>query len=158
MKCFLSQELDDKNRKITLLFLAIFCLSLIGGFIVGISGNRTGITLCYIATTALILAFTHMWRKVKNFVILLVASLFGFVIFVVLHNLFYALAELATDIIVLRYLLEFLHAAFFLIALILCPSGLVVGAVGSLFLLCWWLKKLQTRRSVRSKDLCNKSQ
>ena len=68
----------------------------------------------------------------KNFLILLVVSLVGFGVFVVLHNLFYTLAELATSIIVLRHLLEFLHAAFFLIALFLCPLGLVVGVIGSL--------------------------
>lgn len=141
MKCFFGREVDNRHRKITLVFLAIFCLSLISAFIVGISGNWTGITLCYIAAAALILAFMHKWRRMKNFLILLVVSLVGFGVFVVLHNLFYGLAELATDIIVLRPLLEFLHAAFFLIALILCPSGLAIGAIGSLFLLCSWLKR-----------------
>jgi hypothetical protein len=146
MKCFFGQKADNRHRKITLLFLAISCLSLISAFIVGISGNRTGITLCYIAATALILAFTHKWRKMKNFLILSGLSVLGFGVFVVLHNLFYALAELAADIIVLRYVLEFLHAAFFLIALILCPSGLVIGAVGSLFLLCRRLCRPATKR------------
>jgi len=49
-------------------------------------------------------------------------------------------------------------SAFFLIALFLCSSGLVVGAVGSLFLLYWRLKKSQKRKIVCGKELCNKSQ
>jgi len=136
MKCFFSRTADSRNRKITLVFLWIFCLSLASAFIVGISGNRMGIMLCYMATAALVLALTHRWRKMKKFLILLVASLIGFPVFVVLHNVFYGLAELAGNIIVLRGLLEFLHAAFFLIALMLCPCGAAIGAVGSLVLLC----------------------
>jgi len=132
MKCFWGRAADNKSRKITLLFLVVSCLSLISAFIVGISGNWVGIILCHIAATALILVFTHKWRKVKNFLILSAVSLVGFGVFVVLHNLFYGLAELAADIIVLKYPLEFLHAAFFLIALLICPSGLAIGTVGSL--------------------------
>lgn len=141
MECFSGRKADNRNRKITLLFLAILCLSQTSAFIVGISGNRKGITLCYVAATALILAFAHKWRKMKNFLILLVVSLVGFPVFVILHNLFYGLAELAVGVIVLRPLLEFLHAALFLIAIFLCPPGLVIGAIGSLLTMVVYFRK-----------------
>ena len=131
MKSFLGPTGTKSNQRVTLLWVVICCASLAAAFFVGISGNWTGITLCYIAATTLILAFTHTWRKVKNFLILSGASLVGFPVFVVLHNVFYGLAELANDIILLSRLLEFLHAGFFIIATLVCPAGFLIGAVGS---------------------------
>ena len=122
------------NRKLTFIFLAIGCILLIIAFVVGIADNPPGIVLFYIAVIALILAFVHRWRKVKNFLFLAVASIIGIVIFAILHNLFYALGKLANDIPLLRQLLNFLDALSFLIAIMLCPMGLLIGIVGSIVL------------------------
>jgi len=62
------------------------------------------------------------------------ASLIGFPVFAALHNLFYGLAEMV-DIVILERILEFLHAAFFCIAVIVCPAGFLVGLVGSIVLI-----------------------
>jgi hypothetical protein len=78
---------------------------------------------------------------VKSFLVLSAVSLVGFGVFVVLHNLFYGLAKLAADIIVLKYPLEFLHAVFFIIAVLICPSGLAIGAVGSLLAAIVYFRK-----------------
>jgi hypothetical protein len=68
---------------------------------------------------------------VKSFLILLVASLAGFPVAVVLHNVFYALAQVASDIVGLSHVLEFLEVVFFLVAILVCPPGVLIGAVGS---------------------------
>ena len=50
----------------------------------------------------------------------------------ILHNVFYAFGILAENILVLKYLFEFLHAAFFIFAIPVCPILFLVGVVGSL--------------------------
>jgi len=125
----------------------ICCGSLTLAFIVGISGNIPGLTLCYIASISFILAFVHTWRKVKLFLLLLVASLVGFAVFVVVHNLFYAFGQMAADIIVLKQLLEFLHAVFFIVAILVCPAGVLIGLVGSIVTAITYFKKRRTDES-----------
>ncbi len=125
-----------RSRKVTLVLVTICCVSLIVAFFIGISDNLPGLLLCYIAVTALILAFVHTWRQVKRFLVLLGASLIGFPLFVLLHNLFYGLGQVAADVIVLGTLLEFLHAVFFLVAIMVCPPGVLIGAVGSVVTYC----------------------
>ena len=125
-----------RSRKVTLVLVTICCVSLIVAFLIGISDNLPGLVLCYVAVTALILAFVHTWRRVKRFLILLGASLIGFPLVVILHNLFYALGQVAADVIVLGTLLEFLHAVFFLVAILVCPPGVLIGAVGSVVTYC----------------------
>ena len=118
----------------TLALLVIGGALLAAGLAVGINDNPPGIVLVYLAVSAWIAAFVHRWRRVKSFLILLVASLVGFLVFVVLHNLFYGLAEMASDIVGLVQVLQFLHVVFFLIALLGCPPGVLIGAVGSVVL------------------------
>jgi len=121
----------NRHLVVTFILLTTCCVSLAGAFIVGISGNWPGILLCYVAATALVLMFVHIWRKVRYFLILLGASVAGFFIFVLLHNVFYGMGVMASDIVVLHGLLEFLHVVCFLIAVILSPAALLVGATGS---------------------------
>ena len=71
----------------------------------------------------------------KKFLILTGASSAGFFISVFLHNAFYALGIIASQIIVLRYLMEALNVAFFIIATLVCPLGFLVGVVGSIVML-----------------------
>ena len=99
---------------------------------VGIDDNLPGIALMYVASVSLVLAIAHRWRRVKPFLWLLVGSLVLFPVAAVLHNAFYALGELAGGLRVLKSVLDALHAAFFLTAILLSPAGVVVGAVGSL--------------------------
>lgn len=72
--------------------------------------------------------------KLKKFLILTGASSAGFFVSVLLHNLLYGLAIIASQITFLKYLLEALHVAFFFIATIVCPLGFLIGATGSLAL------------------------
>ncbi len=145
MKKFPGSTNRKGSRKLTLLWIVICCGSLIAAFIVGISGNLPGLSLCYVAAISIILAFVHAWRRVKYFFILLCSSLVGFAVFAVMHNVFYALGQMAADIVVLSQLLEFFHAVFFLIAILVCPAGFLTGVVGSIVTTIMYFKKRRTQ-------------
>ncbi len=77
-------KLIGKGRSlITLILLFIGCLLITVAAIIGIPDNLPGILLCYFGIVAVILAFIHHWRRSKNFVPLLVASIVGFVVFAI---------------------------------------------------------------------------
>jgi hypothetical protein len=69
--------------------------------------------------------------KHRKLLILTGVSAAGFFVSIVLHNLLYALAIVASHIVVLKYIFEFLHAAFFILAILVCPLGFLIGATGS---------------------------
>ena len=73
--------------------------------------------------------------KLKKLLILTGASAAGFFIFVLLHNVFYALNVVTSNITILRYLTEVLHVTFFLVAIFVCPLGFLIGALGSIIIL-----------------------
>ena len=145
MKNYLGPTSTKSSRRVTLLWVVICCGSLIAAFIVGISGNLPGLLLCYLAAISIILAFVHSWRRVKYFFILLSASLVGFFVFVVLHNVFYGLGQMAADTNILAQLLDFFHAIFFIIATLVCPAGFLIGVVGSVVTIIAYFKKKQVR-------------
>ena len=70
----------------------------------------------------------------KKFLILAGGSAVLFFVSVLLHNLFYALGTITGHITLLKYLIEIIHVAFFLIAVILCPIGFLVVVIGSIVL------------------------
>jgi hypothetical protein len=72
--------------------------------------------------------------KLKVFLLILGFSSAGFLVFSVLHNFFYALAIVSENIIVLKYIFEFLHVASFLISIVGCPIGFIIGAIGGIAL------------------------
>ena len=74
-------------------------------------------------------------KKLKVFLILTGASAIGPLVGSVLHNVFYAFAILTEHITVLHYIFEFVHAAFFIIALLVCPAVFLVGVIGTIVLL-----------------------
>ena len=147
MTNYLRTTSNKSTQRITMLLCLICFGSLIAAFIVGISGNLLGLALCYIAAISIILAFVHCWRKLKYFLILMSASLLGFVVFVVLHNAFYALGQMAANLIILSWLLEFFHAVFFIIAILVCPAGFLIGMAGSIITtITYFTKRAETRR------------
>jgi len=131
------------RRKVSFGFVVLCCVLLLAAFIVGISDNPPGLALCYLAAVSLILAFVHAWRKGKYFLILLGSSVIGFAVFAVLHNVFYALAEISSDIVVLSRMLKFLDVASFLVAIFVCPAGLLIGAIGGMLTVAARFKKRQ---------------
>jgi hypothetical protein len=109
--------------------VALGSLATAGALLVGISDNPPGIALLYGGMVCLVLAAVCRWQRPKSFLLLLAFSALGFVVFAILHNLLYALGEM-TALAWLKALLGALHATAFLIALLLCPVGVLVGLVG----------------------------
>jgi hypothetical protein len=69
--------------------------------------------------------------KHRKLLILTGVSATGFLVGVILHNLLYALAIITGHIIILKYIFEFFHVAFFILAVVVCPLGFLIGATGS---------------------------
>ena len=124
MKEFFKSTFNKTNRKVTFIFLAISVIAFVIASITGTADYPPGLALCLIGSAALILAFTHHLRKVKNFLILMAASFIGFIVFAILHNF----AEMSG----LGPIFEVIGVIFFLIAIFICPAGIAVGGIGSI--------------------------
>ena len=84
----------------------------------------------------IVLIFLILKQKIdgtlKRFLILTGASATGFFVFVFLHNMFYALGVVTNQIPILSFIMEVFHAAFFIIAIFICPLTFVIGTIGSI--------------------------
>jgi hypothetical protein len=135
-----------QNRKRTFLFLGACGIFSVGAALVTVSDNPPGIALALLAAAAFILAFVHPWRTARQYGFFFVASVAGFVVFAVLHNVFDALASLMANVRVVHGLLEGLSVAAFLLAILICPPAIVVGAVG------WAITLIRKRRAEPGAD------
>ncbi len=134
MKDYLIKLFNKCNRKPTFILFCIGIILIVLAFIAGISDNPPGIILCYSGITALMLGFLHPWRRIRNYLFLLLGSVTGFAVFVILHNLLYALAEILKDVFLLARILGFIHILFFIAAVLICPAGILAGIFGILIL------------------------
>ena len=81
--------------------------------------------------------------KLKFFMLSSGFSSAGFLLCVVLHNLFYALSTITDKLVVLDKIVDLFGAAFFFAAIIICPVGFIVGMVGTFII----LKKSQSEKN-----------
>ena len=112
-----------KQRR-TYIYLSLSAISMAAAMIVSIPDNPPGIILSFISSILFVLAFTHNWKKPKPYVILLISSVFSFVLFAVLHNVFEVIGK--------GTLWEIIGGFFFLLAIFLSPAGIIIGIVGSI--------------------------
>ena len=121
-----------RNRIKTFIFLVTCGLLAIASVVVGIEDNPPGILLAYLAAAAFVLAFVHPWRTVRKFMFLLLASVLGFVLFVILNIIFDSVAQDPATSGALQDLMQSpaIDALNLIIAMI-CPAAFIVGAVGS---------------------------
>ena len=121
-----------QNRIKTLILLVICGLSAIAAGAVGIDDNPLGILLAYLAATAFVLAFAHPWRTARKFVFLLLASLLGFVLFIILNIISDSVTQNPATSGALRELMQSpAFDALNLIIALIFPAAFIVGAVGS---------------------------
>ena len=121
------------NRTRTFILLAVCGLLAIAAAAVGIDDNPPGILLAFLAATAFVLAFVHPWRTAKKFVLLLLASVLGFVLYIALNIVLDTAAQDPATVGALQDLLQSpVAAALSVIIAILCPAAFIVGAVGSI--------------------------
>jgi uncharacterized membrane protein (UPF0136 family) len=119
-----------QNRIRSLIFLVICGLSVIVATGIGIDDNLPGILLAYLAATAFVLTFVHPWKTSRQFRRLLYTSILGFVVFVLLHNAFEAIASNMNSSDLVQALLNGAGAVFFILSTLVCPAGLLVGIIG----------------------------
>jgi len=112
------------KQKQTYIYLLLSVLAIAAAMIVSIPDNPPGIILSFIGSILFALAFTYSWKKPKPYVILLVSSLIDFVLFAVLHNVFEAIGK--------GTFWEIIGVFFFLLAIFLCPAGIIIGIAGSI--------------------------
>jgi len=120
-------------------FLFIICQFFIPEIRDLFSGSKLFLTpfIVFCVLGAILIYLTVKERikgPLKVFLLLTGISAAGFFASVFLHNAFYALGVLTSHIIVLSYLMQILHVAFFLIAIFVCPLGFLAGLIGSIVL------------------------
>jgi hypothetical protein len=115
--------------RLRLIFLAVAAALLGAALAVGISDNPPGIALAFLSSIAVVLAVTMGLRTQRHYAFLLLGSLLFFVVAAVLHNVFEAAASVA-GVPWLKTAGEAIGVVFFLVAIFLCPAGIVVGLVG----------------------------
>ena len=120
------------NRTITFILLAVCGLLAIAAAAVGIDDNPPGVLLAFLAATAFVLAFVHPWRTAKKFMFLLLASVLGFVLYIILNIILDTAVQDPATAGALQDLLQSpVVDALSVIIAILCPAAFIVGAVGS---------------------------
>lgn len=86
----------------------------------------------------IVLIFLTLKQKVggalKKFLILTGISATGFFISVFLHNIFYGLSIIISQISILSFFMEILHIAFFIIAIFICPLVFMIGLIGTIII------------------------
>jgi hypothetical protein len=90
--------------------------------------------------SVLVLGVVLGWLVLKNeglkgglrkWLLVTSGSAVGIFVGVILHNLLYAAAEVTKEVPVIHQAVELLSGGFFIVAIVVCPVGLVVGAVMS---------------------------
>ncbi len=134
----------SSNRAKTLISLGICGLAIIGAAILGVDDNPPGLTLAYVAAACFVFAFVHSWRSVRKFGLLALASLVGFLIFALIHNIFEGFVFPITTGLV-KSVVEGISVAAFLLAVLISPAGFAVGLMGMVGLLI--RKQFQRKRT-----------
>ena len=124
------------NIKMTFILLAICGLLATAASVVGIDDNLPGILLAFLAAIAFVLAFVHPWRTARKFMFLLLASILGFVLFVILNIISDSVTHNPATSGALRDLIQSpaIDALNMIIAMI-SPAAFIVAAVGSVAML-----------------------
>ena len=136
-------ETSQKENTLTIIFylLAVFFVLAISTIFIPVFREYVSGTFMIISGVILVIlgsiliGLTLVQKvegKLKKLLILTGASAVGFFIFILLHNIFYALAQVTSHISILNYLMKAFEVIFFLIAIFACPIGFVIGVIGSI--------------------------
>ena len=104
--------------KRTLVFFVVCGALAAAAGVVGIDDNSVGGSLAWLSAIALVLAFAHPWRTSRRFLLLTGASVLAFVALVVGGGV---IDNAGVDV----------GGVAFLLAIFVCPAGLVVGVIGA---------------------------
>ena len=120
------------NRTKTFVLLAVCGLLAIAAGAVGIDDNPPGVLLAFLAATAFVIAFVHPWRTARKFMFLLLASVLGFVLYIILNIILDLATQNPATSGALQDLLQSPAAdALSIVIAMLCFAAFIVGAAGS---------------------------
>jgi len=136
-------ETSQKENTLTIIFylLAVFFVLAISTIFIPVFREYVSGTFMIISGVILVIlgsiliGLTLVQKiegKLKKLLMLTGASAVGFFIFILLHNIFYALAQVTSHISILNYLMKAFEVIFFLIAIFACPIGFVIGVIGTI--------------------------
>jgi len=130
----MGEAFSTRRKRIkTLIFLAICGLSAITSAVIGIDDNPPGILLALLAGIAFIFAFTHPWQTTRKFMFLLLASVPGFVLFIIVNIISDSIVQNPASPGALRNLIQSpANEALNLILTMICTAAFIVGGVGSI--------------------------
>lgn len=121
----------SRNILISILLIIVCCILSFAAFIVGIEDNPPGIALAFLSTIALVLVFVHSMRTTKQFRFVIYTSGMGFVLSVILHNVFEGIAFKVGETNPVFGVMNGAGVAFFFIALFVCPMAFLIGLIGA---------------------------
>jgi uncharacterized membrane protein (UPF0136 family) len=120
------------SRNKSFILLAICVLLAIVAAAVGIDDNPIGILLAFLSATAFVLAFIHPWRTARKFMFLLLASILGFVLYIILNIILDLATQDPATSGALKDLLESpVVNALSIIIIMICAAAILVGAAGA---------------------------
>ena len=136
-------ETSQKENTLTIIFylLAVFFVLAISTIFIPVFREYVSGTFMIISGVimvilgSILIGLTLVQKiegKLKKLLMLTGASAVGFFIFILLHNIFYALAQVTSHISILNYLMKAFEVIFFLIAIFACPIGFVIGVIGTI--------------------------
>lgn len=123
------------DQKISLAFAAAAAVTgIVTAMVWSLLEDSPGVILAYLTAGFLIMAFIHHWQQPGKFLILALLSVFAFFVFVVLHNLAYAAAELTAATPALSGFFSVIDVLSFLLAVLVAPAAAGIGLVSALIL------------------------
>jgi len=119
----------------TLILLLVCGLSAIASVMVGIDDNPPGMLLALLAAISFLLAFIHPWKTTRKFMFLLLASVLGFVLFIILNIISDSIVQNPATSDSLKNLIQSPASdALNVILTMICTAAFVIGIVGSFIL------------------------
>ena len=154
-------ETSQKENTLTIIFylLAVFFVLAISTIFIPVFREYVSGTFMIISGVILVIlgsiliGLTLVQKiegKLKKLLMLTGASAAGFFVFALLHNIFYALAQVTSHISILNYLMKAFEVIFFLIAIFACPIGFVIGVIGTIVM---FKKKRKILKKIQSNKL-----
>jgi hypothetical protein len=136
--------------RLTRILLGVFFVLVICVLFMGLD-NVTGLATGWLATLTLLAALTHRWRKIRYFLILMVASFFGAVLLAFLHEeVVYPLTGWIGGTRALEGLpLAIYHQITSYIIFFFGPMGILGGFIGASILFSIRLKSLINAKKVQ---------
>ena len=121
-----------RNKLKSFVLLGVSVLLAISSAVVGIDDNPPGVLLAFFAAIVGVLAFVHPWREVKKFAFLFLASVIGFVLFIILSIISDSIIQNPeTSSTLLKLFQSPVNDALSLVLTMIFSAMFIIGVIGS---------------------------